>query len=350
MRPLLIPNKVHKPIERRVITDLFKGMHFVLTGFDPENFENWETQLDKKSKTYELCKLIVSNGGRIIESIAHMSSLKSMVQDSFPSQILLAEQPQRNAKYLNSLALGIPCLHWIWVHHCSLKNRLLLFDRYLLPRGFSIEQNAYVLANKQEMNENIDIFQHKKIELHANIEQNLEDQETKEFKKKKFAAERHEWTFALKNAGAKVVQRLHDLHEQSIDYIVCLGPPEPYAVHLALLIGRKRPTSPMYIVSLNWAIECIIRREILPPLSHEAFHYEKTGHSFHMLQIELSLESKPSYALELSEEQDINNGDEEEISVCENNEEEIENSTDFIEEKEHDPKGRPLLTENGFKM
>ena len=50
---------------------------------------------------------------------------------------LIADKHGRKTKYIQALALGIPCLATRWVHDCVLKQTLLPWEPYLLPSGES---------------------------------------------------------------------------------------------------------------------------------------------------------------------------------------------------------------------
>ncbi|KAI9822412.1 MAG: hypothetical protein M1827_000131 [Pycnora praestabilis] len=50
---------------------------------------------------------------------------------------LIADQHSRSAKYMQALALGLPCLAARWVDDCVAKNRILHWEPYLLPSGKS---------------------------------------------------------------------------------------------------------------------------------------------------------------------------------------------------------------------
>lgn len=50
---------------------------------------------------------------------------------------LLASSHSRTAKYVQALALGLPCLHYRWVTDCMAADTVLEWGRYLLPAGES---------------------------------------------------------------------------------------------------------------------------------------------------------------------------------------------------------------------
>lgn len=101
--------------------------------------------------------LILNHGGRVLEhgfdSLFHVpiihrtsSPKKSDADREFhltrPAQslgftCLIADKYCRRAKYIQALALGIPCLASRWVNDCVSKQRILPWSAYLLPAGES---------------------------------------------------------------------------------------------------------------------------------------------------------------------------------------------------------------------
>ncbi|KAF2095935.1 hypothetical protein NA57DRAFT_59000 [Rhizodiscina lignyota] len=50
---------------------------------------------------------------------------------------LITEVHSRRSKYLQALALGLPCLHYRWIQDCVAAKKLLPWEKYLLPAGES---------------------------------------------------------------------------------------------------------------------------------------------------------------------------------------------------------------------
>jgi DNA repair protein RAD9 len=50
---------------------------------------------------------------------------------------LITDEHSRRAKYMQALALNIPCLSGRWIKDCVVKNRILDWEPYLLPSGES---------------------------------------------------------------------------------------------------------------------------------------------------------------------------------------------------------------------
>ncbi|KAL9123281.1 MAG: hypothetical protein Q9187_000153 [Circinaria calcarea] len=73
-------------------------------------------------------------GGRTNDN-GHFQLTATAVNRGFTC--LLADRHCRNAKYIQALALGIPCLATRWVKDCISKGRVLPWEPYLLPSGES---------------------------------------------------------------------------------------------------------------------------------------------------------------------------------------------------------------------
>jgi hypothetical protein len=50
---------------------------------------------------------------------------------------LIADEHSRKAKFMQALALGLPCVSGLWIEHCVAKGRILDWDSYLLAAGES---------------------------------------------------------------------------------------------------------------------------------------------------------------------------------------------------------------------
>lgn len=137
---------------------LFSGMAFAVT---------FAAHEDEKDQTI---KLILDNGGRFLndgfESLFYTDSpdpsslaspAKSPTTATAPTNpsdaalpfrltrsaealgftALIADRHSRRAKYMQALALGLPCVHPRWLRDCVAQARILDFAKYLLPAGES---------------------------------------------------------------------------------------------------------------------------------------------------------------------------------------------------------------------
>lgn len=126
---------------------IFEGCLFVFTGFSEER--------------EELTEVVTSLGGEVLDGgFSSIFKIGSPVQDAASKQLkydlqihlensmkysqykfacLLTTQHSRSLKYLETLALRWPTLHWKFVRHCIGRNTLALdaIHQYLLPSGES---------------------------------------------------------------------------------------------------------------------------------------------------------------------------------------------------------------------
>ncbi len=123
---------------------LFNNMVFTLTNIaNPEDLSRTQTQ-------------ILTNNGRILENgfddLFHIPDLarptsptktKDLTFHLLPTSqtigftCLITDKHCRRAKYIQALALGIPCLSSRWIADCLKHHRLVPFAPYLLPAGES---------------------------------------------------------------------------------------------------------------------------------------------------------------------------------------------------------------------
>lgn len=151
----------------KVTSGLFKNMFFAVS-YDPvKDEEDRASSKDEKDRVPgneekdRVLKLIESNGGTILEdgfnqlfnlnetSIRrHHSPFLPPADQPKPFELkpsatsygftcLIADHHSRRAKYLQALALGLPCLSGCWIEHCVAQHQLLPWDAYLLPAGVS---------------------------------------------------------------------------------------------------------------------------------------------------------------------------------------------------------------------
>ena len=124
---------------------LFNNMAFTLTNISQP------TELERAKS------LILAQGGRVLEDgfdvLFHVPVLHRITspkksdsdRDFHPTReaqrlgftCLIAEKHCRRAKYIQALALGIPCLATRWISDCVKKQRILPWSAYLLPAGES---------------------------------------------------------------------------------------------------------------------------------------------------------------------------------------------------------------------
>jgi hypothetical protein len=123
---------------------------------------------DKSDSKYRVTKMILENDGRILEhgfnelfelplnaplatptkspapiptsTIVNLR-LKSGVEDA-GFACLIADKHSRRPKYMQALALNLPCLSDRWIEDCVAKGQILDWEIYLLPAGESSYLNG----------------------------------------------------------------------------------------------------------------------------------------------------------------------------------------------------------------
>ncbi|KAF8437781.1 BRCT domain-containing protein, partial [Terfezia claveryi] len=133
---------------KKILDGVFSGMIFAISFGDNE--------FEKKGVTAR----ILANGGRILEqgfdelfrpvvgakskSITAASTTTSIASDTEKEgeykvgfACVIADKCSRRVKFLQALALGIPCLAGRWVEDCIKKNMVVDWMMYLLPAGES---------------------------------------------------------------------------------------------------------------------------------------------------------------------------------------------------------------------
>lgn len=135
---------------------MFAGMAFAVSYKEDETLKN------------RITRLIMENGGTILHEgfteLFESSSIvpidtptKANAQDTYPDNkglqltalaegvgftCLIADTHSRREKYMQALALNLPCLSGRWVEDCIAKGRVTDWDIYLLPAGDSTYLNG----------------------------------------------------------------------------------------------------------------------------------------------------------------------------------------------------------------
>ncbi|KAL4938582.1 hypothetical protein BDV06DRAFT_231678 [Aspergillus oleicola] len=123
---------------------------------------------DKSESKFRVTKMILENDGRILEdgfnelfelpsNAPIMTPTKSPALSSSSTNVklrlrpgaeevgfacLIADKHSRRAKYMQALALSLPCLSDRWVEDCVAKGQILDWEMYLLPAGESSYLNG----------------------------------------------------------------------------------------------------------------------------------------------------------------------------------------------------------------
>ena len=139
----------------RYLGGIFAGMVFAVSYVD-----------DDAGKS-RVSRLIMEHGGRIIDGFNELFDFPSNVplatpttqQSAHPAQnkanlrltrsaedlgfaCVIADKHSRREKYMQALALNLPCLSGRWIEDCIVQNRILDWEMYLLPAGDSTYLNG----------------------------------------------------------------------------------------------------------------------------------------------------------------------------------------------------------------
>ncbi|KAH8702298.1 hypothetical protein BGW36DRAFT_372546 [Talaromyces proteolyticus] len=145
-------------------TGLFTGMVFAVSF------------VGQDAAKLRVTKLISENGGRILQDgFEELFQFPLSVPDAMPSKALsqasntealqfhlkpehenigfaclVADGHSRRAKYMQALALNVPCLSGRWVEDCVRKKRILSWEYYLLPAGESMYLHGAIKSRTLE--------------------------------------------------------------------------------------------------------------------------------------------------------------------------------------------------------
>ncbi|EAW14704.1 chromatin-binding protein RAD9 [Aspergillus clavatus NRRL 1] len=140
----------------RLLNGLFAGMVFAVSYGDNDEVKS------------RITKMILENDGSILKDgfneLFEMSSYAPLATPTKPSTqdanscsthfrlaggaeevgfaCLIADKHSRRPKYMQALALNIPCLSDRWIEDCLAQNRILDWELYLLPSGESLYLNG----------------------------------------------------------------------------------------------------------------------------------------------------------------------------------------------------------------
>lgn len=139
----------------RYMGGLFAGMIFAVSYVDDD---------EGKSR---ITRLLLENDGRIIDGFSELFDFSSNVPIASPTKsqaadsgdnnsvlrptssaedvgfaCVIADKHSRREKYMQALALNLPCLSGRWVEDCIAQNRIVDWEMYLLPAGDSMYLNG----------------------------------------------------------------------------------------------------------------------------------------------------------------------------------------------------------------
>ncbi|XP_069481255.1 TP53-binding protein 1 isoform X3 [Ambystoma mexicanum] len=166
--------------------------------------------------------------------------------------LLISDEQCRTRKYFLCLASGIPCVSHVWVNDSCLENQLQNFRNYLLPAGYSLQEERIL-----EWHERLHPFQNLKFLLVSDQQQNFLEL----------------WAEILMIGGAASVKQ-HNSTQQNKD--VALG------VFDVLVTDRSCPASiltcaealQLSVVSQEWVIQSLIAGQRVGYNKHPKYKHD----------------------------------------------------------------------------
>ncbi|XP_010623127.1 TP53-binding protein 1 isoform X1 [Fukomys damarensis] len=170
--------------------------------------------------------------------------------------LLIADQHCRTRKYFLCLASGIPCVSHVWVHDSCHANQLQNYRNYLLPAGYSLEEQRILDWQPRE-----NPFQNLKVLLVSDQQQNFLEL----------------WSEILMTGGAASVKQHHSsAHNKDIALgvfdVVVTDPSCPASV-LKCAEALQLP-----VVSQEWVIQCLIVGERIGFKQHPKYKHNYVSH------------------------------------------------------------------------
>ncbi|XP_037358240.1 TP53-binding protein 1 isoform X6 [Talpa occidentalis] len=170
--------------------------------------------------------------------------------------LLIADQHCRTRKYFLCLASGIPCVSHVWVHDSCHANQLQNYRNYLLPAGYSLEEQRILDWQPRE-----NPFQNLKVLLVSDQQQNFLEL----------------WSEILMTGGAASVKQHHSsAHNKDIALgvfdVVVTDPSCPASV-LKCAEALQLP-----VVSQEWVIQCLIVGERIGFKQHPKYKHDYVSH------------------------------------------------------------------------
>ncbi|KAM8781402.1 TP53-binding protein 1 isoform 2-T2 [Rhynchonycteris naso] len=170
--------------------------------------------------------------------------------------LLIADQHCRTRKYFLCLASGIPCVSHVWVHDSCHANQLQNYRNYLLPAGYSLEEQRILDWQPRE-----NPFQNLKVLLVSDQQQNFLEL----------------WSEILMTGGAASVKQHHSsAHNKDIALgvfdVVVTDPSCPASV-LKCAEALQLP-----VVSQEWVIQCLIVGERIGFTQHPKYKHDYISH------------------------------------------------------------------------
>ncbi|NXF52595.1 TP53B protein, partial [Oceanites oceanicus] len=170
--------------------------------------------------------------------------------------LLIADQHCRTRKYLLCLARGIPCVSHIWVHDSCHANQLQNYRNYLLPAGYSLQEQKLLEWHPRE-----NPFHNLKVLLVSDQQQNFLDL----------------WSEILMTGGAaSVKQHYSNAHNKDI----ALGVYDVVVTDFSCPAGVLKCAEALRlpVVSQEWVIQSLIAGERVGYNKHPKYKHDYAPH------------------------------------------------------------------------
>ncbi|XP_072201240.1 TP53-binding protein 1 isoform X2 [Excalfactoria chinensis] len=170
--------------------------------------------------------------------------------------LLIADQHCRTRKYLLCLARGIPCVSHIWVYDSCHANQLQNYRNYLLPAGYSLQEQKLVEWHPRE-----NPFHNLKVLLVSDQQQNFLDL----------------WSEILMTGGASSVKQ-HFSNANNKD--VALGVYDVVVTDLSCpaVVLKCAEALRLPVVSQEWVIQSLIAGERVGYNKHPKYKHDYVPH------------------------------------------------------------------------
>ncbi|NWS27721.1 TP53B protein, partial [Polioptila caerulea] len=166
--------------------------------------------------------------------------------------LLIADQHCRTRKYLLCLARGIPCVSHIWVHDSCHANQLQNYRNYLLPAGYSLQEQKLLEWHPRE-----NPFHNLKVLLVSDQQENFLDL----------------WSEILMTGGAATVkQHYSNAHNKDI----ALGVYDVMVTDFSCPAGVLKCAEALRlpVVSQEWVIQSLIAGERVGYKQHPKYKHD----------------------------------------------------------------------------
>ncbi|NWV40401.1 TP53B protein, partial [Grantiella picta] len=170
--------------------------------------------------------------------------------------LLIADQHCRTRKYLLCLARGIPCVSHIWVHDSCHANQLQNYRNYLLPAGYSLQEQKLLEWHPRE-----NPFHNLKVLLVSDQRENFLDL----------------WSEILMTGGAaSVKQHYSNAHNKDI----ALGVYDVVVTDFSCPAGILKCAAALRlpVVSQEWVIQSLIAGERVGYKQHPKYKHDYVSH------------------------------------------------------------------------